>query len=439
VGLVGLVASAWGFPFGPPTALTQAPNDRPGVTCTACHVGTAINGGGGSIRIAFANGLTYTPGQAQTLTITLSDSQANLFGFELTARADSSPNTTQAGGFTAGKDQRIVCADNQLMPAGGCGGNGIQWIEHSAPSLTGVFSVTWTPPATSVGNIHLFISGNGANGDNTRQGDHIYCAEYVLVPASTATTGVPTITSVAMATGAASGIQNNSWITINGTNFGTAQTTWDSAIVGNVFPTTLGGVTVSVNGKPAPVSFVSATQINALAPNDATLGPVDVIVSNAVGSSKATSVQMNPSAPGFFTFAGGKYIAALVLDSAGASTFLAPAGALGTGVTSRAAKAGETVVLYGTGFGRTVTQLATNIAASAAAPLAHTGGDNTLPIQTMTIGGTAATVSFAGMVFPGLYQLNVVVPQVAAGDQAVVLNLLIGSSTSQQTVSIPVQ
>src|SRR5205823_6160345 len=130
----------------------------------------------------------------------------------------------------------------------------------------------------------------------------IYAAEYVLVPASTATTGIPTIKSVGMAAGSATGIESGSWITITGTGFGTGQTTWDKAIVANVFPTTLAGVTVSVNGKPAPIAFVSDTQINAIAPNDATLGPVNVVVSNATGSSAPASVQLNASAPGFFAF-----------------------------------------------------------------------------------------------------------------------------------------
>jgi uncharacterized protein (TIGR03437 family) len=420
----------------------MAPGDKPGVTCTQCHAGTAINAGGGSVRVAFPNGLTYTPGQAQTLTVTVADGAANLFGFELSARGDTSPNTTQAGSFTAGTDQRIVCSDNQLQPAGGCGGTGIQWIEHSAPSLTGVFSVRWTPPAAASGNIHFYVSGNGANGDNRPTGDHIYCAEYVLVPASSATTGIPVIKTVGMAAGASPGIESGSWVTITGTTFGTGQTTWDNAIVNSVFPTTLGGVTVSINGRPAPVSFVSDTQINVLAPNDPTIGPVNVIVSNAAGSSAPASVAMNASAPGFFTFSqnGGKYIAAQVLDNAGAAQFLAPSGALGATATSRAAKAGETVVLYGTGLGRTVTQVLTVMTASVAVPLAHSGGDNTLPIQTLTIGGKAATVSFAGLISPGVYQINAVVPAgLTAGDQAVLLNLLIGGATTQQQVFVPVE
>jgi uncharacterized protein (TIGR03437 family) len=435
LGAFGPVA-AWAFPFGPPAARTMAPLDRPGISCTQCHAGVP-NSGGGNIRIAFPNGLSYTPGQAQTLTVTVSDATAAVYGFELTARMDNAPSTAQAGAFTAGTGQRIVCSDNQVQPAGGCGGSGIQWIEHSTPSLSGIFTVQWTPPSAGAGNVHFFVSGNAANGDNTPRGDHIYSAEYVLVPASTATTGVPTITAVGPAAGSGTTIQSCSWITITGTNFGTGQTTWDNAIVDNVYPTTLGGVTVSINGKPAPVSFVSATQINALAPLDPTVGPVPVVVSNATGSSTPSTVQIDAATPGFFTF-NNKYVAGIVLDSGTAFQDLAPAGSLGSTVQSRAAKAGDTILLYGSGFGRTQTLLNPSMSASVAYPLAHTGPDITLPAATVTIGGQNAQVTFAGLVSPGLYQLNVVVPTVAAGDQPVVLKLLSGPATTQQ-VFIPVQ
>jgi uncharacterized protein (TIGR03437 family) len=128
-----------------------------------------------------------------------------------------------------------------------------------------------------------------------------------------------------------------------------------------------------------------------------------------------------------------------VLDSPTAFQYLAPAGSLGSGVQSRAAKAGDTILLYGTGFGRTTTLLNPSMSASVAYPLAHTGADITLPTTTVTIGGQPAQVTFAGLVGPGLYQLNVVVPQVAAGDQPVVLKLLSGGASTTQQVFIPVQ
>jgi uncharacterized protein (TIGR03437 family) len=81
-----------------------------------------------------------------------------------------------------------------------------------------------------------------------------------------------------------------------------------------------------------------------------------------------------------------------------------------------------------------------NLAQSFAVPLAHTTGDFQSTQATLTIGGQPATISFIGMVSPGLYQINASVPQgLSPGDQPVVLSLLGGDSTSNQIVTIPIQ
>ncbi|MBZ5621964.1 MAG: IPT/TIG domain-containing protein [Acidobacteriia bacterium] len=437
---IAATAAAWAFPFGPPNGYTPAPGDKPGVACTQCHAGTPLNGGGGSVRVVFPNGLTYTPGQTQTLTVTVTDAVAATYGFEMTARLDNGPSTQQAGSFTAGSNQKVICSNNAVIPSDGCGGNGIQWIEHTQPSLTNTFSVQWTPPSAGSGNAHIYVASNATNGDNTRLGDHIYANDYVLVPASSSTTNVPVITGIVNAASGANSIQNGSWVTITGSNFATASATWDNAIVNNVFPTTLGGVTVSIDGRPAPVSFVNQTQINVLAPATSTLGPVSVVVSNANGSSAPATAQLALSSPGFFTFSQnqGRYIAAVVLDSPSSFEYLAPPGLLGSSLQSRPAKPGDVVLLYGTGFGPTTTPLNPELSQSVAYPLAHTGPDITATLCAVTVGGQAAQVQFAGLVSPGVYQMNVVVPQVGNGDQPVTMKLLSGASIAQ-LLFIPVQ
>lgn len=433
--------AAWGFPFGPPNGVTIAPGDRPGVSCTQCHNGTPLNGGGGNVRLLFPSGLTYTPGRSQNLTIVVTDAVAATYGFEMTARLESSPNTQQAGSFTAGTNQKVICSDNNVQPATGCGGNGIQWLEHTQPSLTNTISVQWTPPAAGAGNVHLYVSANATNGDNTRGGDHIYAADYVLTPASAATTGIPSITSVTNAASGGAAAEAGSWITITGTNFGTAAATWDAAIVNNVFPTTLGGVTVAIDGKPAPISFVNQSQINALVPSTNTIGDVSLVVSNPNGSSAAGKITLAPAAPGLFTFSQnqGKYAAATVLDSPSAFEYLAPAGLLGSSVQSRPAKAGDTIQLYGTAFGPTTIPLNPEMAASVAYPLAHTGPDITATLAQVTIGGVPAQMLFCGIISPGVYQINAVVPQgVSTGDQPLKVTLLSGPAVPQN-LFIPIQ
>lgn len=436
-------AAAWSYPNGPPAARTMAPGDRPGQACTVCHGGAAnpVNSFGGNVRIAFPNGLTYTPGQAQDLTVTVSDSSAATFGFELTARSDNAPTSVPAGTFTASADQRVICSDGQVAPSGGCaGGTGLSWIEHTSPSMTGVWTVHWSPPASASGPVHFFIAANAGNGDNRPTGDHIYATDYVVLPKSTATTGIPVISSVEGSAGATASIQSCSWVTIRGSNFGAAAgTDWTKSISSdNVYPTTLSGVTVMIDGKPAPISFVNDNQINAIAPQDTAIGNVQVVVSNAAGSSAAKTVQMTAAAPGFF-MVDSRHVAGVVLDSAGASTLLAPAGSI-SGATSRPAKAGETVALFGSGFGRTQSAIDPNLAQNFAVPIAHTTGDFRSAQAALTIGGQPATISFIGMVSPGLYQINASVPEgLGSGDQAVVLSLLGGDSTGKQFVTIPIQ
>jgi len=440
VGTIGTIAG-WAFPFGPPNGVTIAPGDRPGVSCTQCHAGTPLNGGGGSVRLQFPAGLTYTPGQAQNINIVIADGVAATYGFEMTARLESGPNTQQAGDFAAGANQKVVCSNNAIEPAGGCGGNGIQWLEHSQPSLANTIAVQWTPPAAGAGNVHIYVSVNATNGDNTRLGDHIYAADYVLTPASSATANLPAVTSIVNNASGASTSESGSWITITGANFATAAASWESAIITNVLPTTLGGVTVAIDGRPAPISFVNQTQINALVPATNTLGTVNVVVSNAVGSSTPAALTLASAAPGLFTFPQNqaKYPAAVVLDSPTTSEYLAPAGSLGASVQSRAAKAGDTIMLFGTAFGPTTTPLNPEIASTVAYPLAHTGGDITAPLAQVTIGGVAAQMLFCGIISPGVYQVNAVVPQgVSSGDQPLVVALLSGPSVPQKLV-VPIQ
>src|SRR5581483_4196978 len=76
------------------------------------------------------------------------------------------------------------------------------------------------------------------------------------------------------------------------------------------------------------------------------------------------------------------------------------------------ASPGETVVLYANGFGAVSTPV---IAGSSV----QSGTLTTVPV--VSIGGVKASVPFAGLISPGLYQFNVVIPATAAnGDNSVV-------------------
>ena len=173
--------------------------------------------------------------------------------------------------------------------------------------------------------------------------------------------------------------------------------------IGTLLPTQLNGVSVTVNGEPAAVSFISPTQVNFLVPPDIQSGAAQIVVTNNGLASTAATVTITSTAPALFTLGaadattGNSYIAAEHANGA-----IAGPPSLVTGVTSTPYNAGETMVLYGTGFGATNPAAPVGTAPTVALPL-------TL-LPAVTVGGLNATVSFGGLIGPGLYLFNVVLP-----------------------------
>jgi uncharacterized protein (TIGR03437 family) len=233
------------------------------------------------------------------------------------------------------------------------------------------------------------------------------------------------ITAVANAGSFQPSVASATWVSIFGTNLSAVTYTWQASdFVNGLLPTSLQGVSVTINGLPAYIDYLSPTQINVLAPDDATTGPVQVQVTAAQQASNSVTVQKSQFAPAFFTIDNGAYVAALHADY----TLVGSANLL-PGVTTLPAQPGETILLYGTGFGPASPALPTAQLVTTPSVLAN-------PVQ-VTIGGAAATVVYAGLVEPGLYQLNVTVPNLPNGDAAVVAT--IGGVSTQTGVSVTVQ
>jgi uncharacterized protein (TIGR03437 family) len=211
------------------------------------------------------------------------------------------------------------------------------------------------------------------------------------------------INSVVNAASYQPAISSGGFVSIVGTGFGTSSRSWSSSdFAGNSLPTSLDGVSVTINGKPAYVEYISPTQINAIAPDDDMIGQVQVQVTTPQGASYAGTVLKQKLSPAFFTYqsATTTYPAAVHLDG----TLVGPAGP-----SSRPAVPGEVVEIYGTGFGPTNPASHTSLLIPQPVPL-------NIPAA-VTIGGLNAQVQWAGLVSPGLYQLNVQIPNVTAGDQ----------------------
>jgi uncharacterized protein (TIGR03437 family) len=415
----------YSFADGPPPRKTGAPGDS---TCQTCHG----PGDGGKVEVAFPGGLFYTPGAKQTFTIKITEPDAGgtgAYGFEMTARLESDQVNGQAGDFTPSDSQQVICDGGGMKGPQGCpAAKPVQFIEHNSP-VGNVTGVTWTAPASNVGDVHIYVAAMAGNG----MAGHTYKAAYVLAPASA--TKAPTISSGGIVNGASflPGIQENCWVTIAGANLSSTTRTLKphTEIINGKLPTSLDGVSVTIDGKPAFMYFISPTQIDVIAPGDENEGPVEVKVTNANGTSNAAIAQLQKFSPAFFTFSeqGGKYIAALIALAGGKVDYLGPAGLFGNTRASRPVKSGEVILLYGTGFGPTDPPVRSGMVFNGAAKITDK--------LSVTIGGVPTKVLFAGVTGVGLYQINVKVPIVADGDQKVVAT--IGGISSQDNSFIAVK
>ena len=193
------------------------------------------------------------------------------------------------------------------------------------------------------------------------------------------------------------GVAPGALIAIFGQNLAaTARGLTSSDLASGSLPTTLGGVSVQIDNRPAFLYYVSPGQINAQAPADSNFGTVPVTGTNAGGTSDPVGVNLQNVLPAFFTSQ--NYAATMRSD--------------GTLVMAAATKPGDIVELYGTGFGPTDPDVSPGAVFSGSAPLANPAA--------VTIGGLDANVSYAGLVGAGIYRISAAVPAVADGDHEVI-------------------
>ena len=203
------------------------------------------------------------------------------------------------------------------------------------------------------------------------------------------------------------------------TLFGTGLATGDFVDV--TFPFTLGGVSVRINGRNAPVYVVSPTQISAIVPYETQEGVAEIQVVRGATTSNRVTMYVNRTAPGVFAVppTGIGYAAALHPDY----TLVTPA---------NPARIGETIAVYLTGLGLTDPQIS-NGAAGPVSPLAKA-------VETIdvSLANRRAKVVYSGLapLLRGLYQLNFEVPaNVPAGDQYLDIG---GPDTLNSQILLPV-
>lgn len=272
-------------------------------------------------------------------------------------------------------------------------GNGTAGFSgDNGPATSAEFANPVGVAVDSAGNVYV------ADATNNR----IRLLTPVAVPSINLNGIVPIYSSVPV-------IESSSWVSIYGSGLANGTSVWNGD-----FPTFLGNVSVTINNKAAYLWSVSPTQINLQAPDDATTGIVNVAVNTPSGIASST-VTLAQYAPSFSLLGDGKHVAGEILTPNGS-------GAYGGGTydlvgtsnafsfSTRPVQQGETLILFGVGFGPTTPNVS---AGQTFIGIARTNS----PV-TITIGGVSANVSFAGITEAGLYQINLTVPSnTGSGDQ----------------------
>ena len=188
----------------------------------------------------------------------------------------------------------------------------------------------------------------------------------------------------------------NSIVTIFGSGLSrSSQGLTAGDIVNNTLPTELNGTHVYVDGPPAPLLYVSDSQVNFLVPGNQLDGDVKIRVVREGLTGPEVTVTLVDAAPALFQTAAGYAVAAHVDNS-----LIAP---------GSPAQAGEIIVVYACGLGRTQPNPVPGVIPQNAAVIQR------LSDLQVYLGGTAidpASIQYAGLTpgSAGLYQINLVLP-----------------------------
>jgi uncharacterized protein (TIGR03437 family) len=292
------------------------------------------------------------------------------------------------------------------------------------------------------GNLYGTTSGGGANGGGT-----VFRLQLANTSAPYSCATQPVIKSInsAGAYGGYSYFASGSWLEIKGANLAnpadprlTAAINpgqWTSSDFNGVnAPTVLDNISVSVNGKPAYIWYLSTTQLNVQAPEDTATGNVPITVNNCSTASAPFQFARRPLAPGLlappsFMVNSTQYMAA-TFASDGAYVLSVSTGAA-LRVNSRPAKPGDLIVAYGIGFGDVTPAILPGV-------IVQQGNALVNPV-TISFGSTPATLAYAGLAgnFVGLYEFFVTVPSgLADGDYQI--NMTQNGATIPQTMYLTV-
>jgi uncharacterized protein (TIGR03118 family) len=293
---------------------------------------------------------------------------------------------------------------------------------------TGALAGTLQDPSGNnivIPGLWALIFGNGGSGGDK---DTLYFTagpggqKHGLLGSISANPNLVSALNAAQVTG---GIAPNTYITIKGNNLAATKRSWataDFGPTGNALPTSLDGVSVTLNGEPAYIIYISPVQINLLTPTDMpSVGRITVQVTNGTLTSGTVNVTPQTVAPSFFVWDTASHIAATHADysAIGTATSTPP----GTPATP-----GETIVLWGNGWGPTNPAAVNGQVQAGAAPMVQ--------MPTIQFSSLNGTVAFAGLTGTGLYQINVTIPSNVADGEVVVVATAMGVTAPYAVITV---
>jgi uncharacterized protein (TIGR03437 family) len=193
-------------------------------------------------------------------------------------------------------------------------------------------------------------------------------------------------------------------------------------ILNNTLPTELNGTHVYVMNSPAPLLYVSDGQVNFLVPGNQLDGDVKIRVVREGLTGPEVTVTLVDAAPALFQTAAGYAIAAHLDNS-----LIAP---------GSPAQAGEIIVVYACGLGRTLPNPAPGAIPQSAAVIQR------LSDLKVYLGGAAidaASILYAGLTpgSAGLYQINLVLPENPGTDPEIRVAIADQSSPAGLKLAMP--
>ena len=227
------------------------------------------------------------------------------------------------------------------------------------------------------------------------------------------------------ASGAQGAIAPGEIVTLFGAAIGPATLTQFSVASGFIGKQ-IAGTQIFFNGVAAPLIYVSANLVAAIAPYSlANAASADITVQYQGNTSATTTVPVVSAAPGIFT-----------ADSTGAGQAAAVNSDGSLNSAAKPAKAGSFISLYITGDGQS-NPGGTDGKLANATPYPATA----LPVKA-TVGGVSAIVNYAGATptaVAGLTQLNVQIPVGTPAGSAVPVTVQVGNALAQTGVTVSVQ